>query len=129
MAQQVRSDDPVRKRRHLSPETKFQIFLEASRGDVPVVEVLRKWGIHSSDLKRIRETVRAGALKEFQTRKSRVPLVSVETVEQFRQEKARLEQTLIEQSVELALLKKKLNGGLLGPSWETACQRSANGRS
>jgi transposase-like protein len=129
MAQQVRSDDPVRKRRHLSPETKFQIFLEASRGDIPVVEVLRKWGIHSSDVKRIRETVRAGALKEFQTRKSRVPLVSAETVEQLRQEKTRLEQTLIEQSVELMLLKKKLNGDSRAPSWGTGCLPTGNGRS
>ena len=45
-----REGETVRKRRHLPPETKFQIFLEASRGDVPVAEVLRKWGIHSSDL-------------------------------------------------------------------------------
>jgi transposase-like protein len=104
MAQQVLADDPVRKRRHLAPETTFQMFLEASRGDIPVVEVLRKWGIHSSDLKRIRETVRAGALKEFQTRKNRTPLVSVETVEQLRQEQARLEQTLIEQSALCVLL-------------------------
>jgi hypothetical protein len=57
----------------------------------------------SSDVTRIRETVRAGALKEFQARKSRVPLVSAETLEQVRQEKAQVEQTLIEQSVEVAL--------------------------
>jgi hypothetical protein len=54
-------------------------------------------------VKRIRETVRAGALKEFQSRKSRGSLVSAETVEQLRREQTRLEQTLIEQSVELML--------------------------
>lgn len=121
MAQQVPSDDPVRKRRHLSPDAKYQVFLEASRGEIPVGEVLRKWGIHSSDLKRIRESVRAGALKEFQTRKSRAPLVSAEVAEQLQQEKTRLEQTLIEQSVELMLLKKRLNGDSRAPSWGTGC--------
>jgi transposase-like protein len=103
--------EPVRKRRHLSAEEKYQIFLEASRGEVPVAEVLRKWAIHSSDLQRIRETVRQGAVKEFRARKSRKPLVSAHEVEQLRAEKARLEQTLIEQSVELMLLKKNAHGG------------------
>lgn len=103
--------EPVRKRRHLSPEDKYQIFLEASRGEVPIAEVLRKWEVHSSDLQRIRETVRQGALKEFRSRKSRKPWVSAEELERVRAEKVRLEQTLIEQSVELMLLKKNGLGG------------------
>ena len=65
MAENVSNGDVVKKHRHLSPEDRYQIFLEATRGDVPVAEVLRKWDIHSSDLKRIRETVKSGALKEF----------------------------------------------------------------
>lgn len=101
---------PVRKRRKLSPEDKYQIFLEASRGEVPIAEVLRKWAVHSSDLQRIRETVQQGALKEFRNRKSRKPLVSAAEVAQLRAEKVRLEQTLIEQSVELMLLKKNGHG-------------------
>lgn len=101
---------PVRKRRKLSPEDKYQIFLEASRGEVPIAEVLRKWEVHSSDLQRIRETVQQGALKEFRNRKSRKPLVSAAEVAQLRAEKVRLEQTLIEQSVELMLLKKNGHG-------------------
>ena len=87
--------EPVRKRRNLSPEEKYQIFLEASRGEGPVAEILRKWEIHSSDLQRIRETVRQGALKEFRCRKSRKPLVSAEELAQVRAEKARLEQVLV----------------------------------
>jgi len=103
--------EPVRKRRNLSAEEKYQIFLEASRGEVPIAEVLRKWAIHSSDLQRIRETVRQGALKEFRSRKSRKPWVSTQEVALLRAEKSRLEQTLIEQSVELMLLKKNGHGG------------------
>ncbi len=41
MEQRV-NDEPVKKRRYLSPEEKYEIFLEASRGDIPVAEVLRK---------------------------------------------------------------------------------------
>ncbi len=100
------NDEPVKKRRYLSPEEKYEIFLEVSRGDIPVGEVLRKWGIHSSDLKRIRETVKAGALREFQGRRSRKPMVSAAQVDRLSKEKERLEQTIIEQSVELSLLKK-----------------------
>jgi len=102
--------EPVRKRRNLTDEEKYEIFLEASRGEVKVGDVLRKWNLHSTDLQRIRETVRNGALREFQARRSRKPMVSAAEVEQLRAEKGRLEQTLIEQSVELMLLKKKING-------------------
>ena len=46
-----------KKRRYLSVEKKYQIFLEAQRGDAPVGEVLRREGLYSSDLSRIREQV------------------------------------------------------------------------
>ncbi|MCK5326987.1 MAG: transposase [Candidatus Latescibacteria bacterium] len=110
MEQKSLSGDPVKKRRNLSPEQKYAIFMEASRRDVPVGEVLRKWGIHSSDLRRIRQTVETGALQEFAARKSRKPMVHASEVERLEREKARLEQTIIEQSVELSLLKKSENG-------------------
>lgn len=42
-------DDMVRKRRHLSAEEKYQIFLEATvakaNGNGSISEVLRRWGI------------------------------------------------------------------------------------
>ena len=110
MSETALRSDPVKKRKSLSPEVKFQIFLEASRGDVSVAEVLRKWDIHSSDLKRIRETVQSGALKEFQAHKSRKPMVSADEVDRLRKENTRLTQTVVEQSVELTLLKKSVNG-------------------
>jgi len=110
MVEYVSNGDVVKKRRNLSPEEKYEIFLEATRREIPIAEVLRKWGIHSSDLKRIRETVESGALREFASRKSRKPLVSVSEVERLEREKVRLEQTIIEQSVELSVLKKNVNG-------------------
>jgi transposase-like protein len=101
----------VRKRRHLSPEEKFQIFLEATMAKVKengsVAEVLRRWGIHSSDLVRIKKTIEQSSLEAFRERKSRRPQVNFEEYQGLQLEKQRLETTILEQAAELALLKKK----------------------
>ena len=52
-------------RRRLSAEKKFQIYLEAQRSDQPVGEILRREGLYATDLSRIREQVREGALERF----------------------------------------------------------------
>ncbi len=105
----------VRKRRHLTPEEKYQIFLEATmakaQGNSSVGEVMRRWGIHSNDLTRIRASVEQGAIDTFKARKSRKPKLSREQYEELRAEKERLERTVIEQAAELALLKKKDRSG------------------
>jgi hypothetical protein len=103
----------VRKRRYLTPEAKYQIFLEATmaKGNGSISEVLRRWHIHSSDLTRIRAAVEQGAVNAFKERKSRKPKVNLEEHEQLKAEKERLEATVIEQAAELALLKKKDRSG------------------
>lgn len=104
-------DDMVRKRHHLSAEEKYQIFLEATmakaKGDGSISEVLRRWGIHSSDLTRIRKAVEEAAVSNFKAKKSRRPKIDYEQYQQLKAEKERLEQTIIEQATEMALLKKK----------------------
>ena len=106
-------EDIVRKRRQLSPEEKYQIFIEATKakGNGSITEVMRRWGIHSSDLTRIRAAVEEGAVTVFKERKSRRPKVNLEQYEQIKAEKERLEATVIEQAAELALLKKKDRSG------------------
>lgn len=108
-------DKMVRKRRHLTSEEKYQIFLEATmakaKGNGSVSEVLRRWGIHSSDLTRIRAAVEEGAVRVFKERKSRRPKINLEQYEQLKAEKERLTETVIEQAAELALLKKKDRSG------------------
>ena len=110
-----REEDIVRKRRKLSPEEKYQIFIEATmakaKGNGSITEVMRRWGIHSSDLTRIRAAVEEGAVTVFKERKSRRPKVNLEQYEQLKAEKERLEATVIEQAAELALLKKKDRSG------------------
>lgn len=102
-------DNEVRKRNHLSPEEKFQIFIEATmaKANGNVSEVLRRWGIHANDLTRIRQAVEEGAISTFKTRKSRKPKIDYLQHQELKAEKERLEATILEQAAELALLKKK----------------------
>lgn len=105
--------DEVRKRRHLTAEEKFQIYNEAtiarSQGNGAVAEVLRRWGIHSSDLTRIRRNVEEGAVATFKAKRSRRPKIrfTQDEIMALKKENERLERTVLEQAAELALLKKR----------------------
>ena len=104
-----------RKRRYLSPEKKYQIFLESQRGESPVGEILRREGIYSTDLSRIREKVKAGALEHLAARPgSKGKTVPQEEYDALKKELEEKERALAELAVELAVLRKKTNGG----SWE-----------
>ena len=46
---------PEKKRRFLTPEKKFQIYLEAQGSTLPIGEILRREGLFSTDLARIRQ--------------------------------------------------------------------------
>ncbi len=101
---------PAKPRKKLTPEQKYQIFLETQRGDVQIAAVLRKWGIHSSDLTRIRAQVRQGALESLArgNRPGRPPQEPPE-VTGLKAEKARVEEALKELAIENTLLRKKVN--------------------
>jgi len=104
-----------KKRRVLSPEKKFQIFLESQSGKGPVGEILRREGIYSTDLVRIREKVKEGALERLADRPgAKRKTVPQENYEALKRELEEKERALAEQAVELAILRKKTNGG----SWE-----------
>ena len=104
-----------KKRRLLSAEKKFQIFLESHSGKKPVGELLRREGIYSTDLARIRQKVKQGALERLAdrpgARRKSVPWDQYEALKRELEEK---ERALAEQAVELAILRKKTNGG----SWD-----------
>jgi hypothetical protein len=104
-----------RKRRLLCPEKKYQIFLEAQRSEVPVGELLRREGLYSSDLVRIQRHVQEGALQRLASRPGRSKkTVSQEDYDALKQELQEKERVMAEMAVELAVLRKKTNGG----SWE-----------
>ena len=103
------------KRRFLSPEKKYQIFLEAQRGESPVGELLRREGLYSTDLARIQRKVKEGALQHLAQRPGRSKkTVSEEEYDALKLELQEKERVMAEMAVELAILRKKTNGG----SWE-----------
>jgi transposase-like protein len=110
-----KSSGDKRKRRYLSPEKKYQIFLESQRGESPVGEILRREGIYSTDLNRIRNKVKEGALEHLAARPgAKKKTVSQEEYDALKRELEEKERALADLSVELAVLRKKTNGG----SWE-----------
>ena len=106
---------PAKKRRYLSAEKKFQIYLEAQDSTKPVGELLRREGLFSTDLARIRQQVREGALERLGTKPGRKQaLVSSEAYAALKHELQEKERTLADLSVELAIMRKKTSGG----SWD-----------
>jgi transposase-like protein len=102
-------------RRIMSAEKKYQIFLEALRTDRPIAELLRREGIYATDLNRIREKVREGALERLRDRPGgKKSPVAAEEYEALKRELEAKERALADLSVELAMLRKKTNGG----SWD-----------
>jgi transposase-like protein len=106
---------PEKKRRYLSAEKKFQIYLEAQDSGKPVGEILRREGLFSTDLARIRQQVKEGALQRLSAKPGpKQSLVSTEAYEAIKLELQNKERALADLSVELAILRKKTNGG----SWD-----------
>ena len=104
-----------KKRRLLSPEKKYQIFLESQSGKGPVGEILRREGLYSTDLARIREKVKEGALERLADRPgAKRKTVAQQDYEALKKELEEKERALADLSVELAILRKKTNGG----SWD-----------
>ena len=104
-----------KKRRFLSAEKKFQIYLEAQTTDKPVGELLRREGLFSTDLARIRHQVKEGAHQRLSAKPGRKQEVAnTEAYDAIKRELQDKERAMADQSVELAILRKKTNGG----SWD-----------
>jgi len=105
--------EELRKRRQPTPEEKFQIYNEATiakaQGNGSITEVLRRWGIHSSDLTRIKRTVPEGSMATFKANRSRKPKIrlSEDEIMALKRQNERLERTVLELAAEVALLKKR----------------------
>ena len=99
-------------RRYLSAEKKYQLFLEAEKGEQQLGELLRREGLYSSDLARIREHVKEGALERLRAKPGPKPkTVSLDEYTALKQELEAKERAMADLSVELAILRKKTNGG------------------
>mgnify|MGYP003573210168 FL=1 len=99
------------KRRFLSAEKKFQIYLEAQSNDKPVGELLRREGLYSTDLARIRQQVKEGALQRLSAKPGKKQSqVDPEAYEALKRELQEKERAMADQAVELAILRKKTSG-------------------
>jgi len=89
--------------------------LETQLPNCAVGEILRREGIYSTDLARIRQKVKEGALERLSDRPgAKRKTVSKDDYEALKKELEEKERALADLSVELAVLRKKTNGG----SWE-----------
>ena len=103
------------KRRFLTAEKKFQIYLEAQSTDKPVGELLRREGLFSTDLARIRQQVKEGALQRLSAKPGKKrEAVNTGAYDAIKRELQDKERALADLAVELAILRKKTNGG----SWD-----------
>ena len=101
-----------KQKRRLSAEEKWQIYRECEKPGTKVGEILRKYGLYSSDLQNIRKMVKEGSLERLrQSRPGRkkVTAVSVKDYEELESELARKEKALAEMTVMFTALKKKVN--------------------
>jgi len=106
------SQEKIKKRRKLSAEEKWLIYQECQKPNAKIGEILRKHGLYSSDLQKIRRTVEMGALEALrQSRPGRkkVTMVPAEDHEQLQDELVEKEKALAEMSVLFTALKKKVN--------------------
>jgi transposase-like protein len=104
-----------KKRRFLSAEKKFQIYLEAQATDKPIGELLRREGLYSTDLARIRQQVREGAIQRLGAKPGKkAGNVDTSAYDALKRELQDKERAMADQAVELAILRKKTTGG----SWD-----------
>ena len=95
----------------LTPPEKWQIFQETNAKDAPVGEILRRYGLYSSELTKIRKQAEAGALKEFGVRRNskKAQTVPYSQYARLEMELAAKEKALAQMSEEYLLIKKKVS--------------------
>ena len=101
--------EKVRKQKKPTAAEKWQIFLETSAKDAPVGEILRRRGVYSSELTKIRRQVEEGALKELGKKRysRKAQEVPYEEYERLKAELAAKEKALAQMGEEYLLLKKR----------------------
>ena len=98
-----------RRRKKLTAREKWQIYQETNTKNAPIGEILRRHGLYSAELTKIRKQVEEAALKELGRRRySRKPeTVSYEEHARLKEELAKKEKALAQMGEEYLILKKK----------------------
>ena len=106
-----------KRRRFLTAEKKFDLFVESCRSPGRLGEMLRREGLYHTDLARIRSVVEEGALaalRSIRPGKKKKPSVSAEAHEALLREKEEVEKALASLAMENQALKKAWRGGSRG---------------
>jgi transposase-like protein len=107
------SHDTPRKRRKLQAEEQLNLYKMCEQQNARIGELLRRHGLFSSDLQRIRSTVEEGALnalKECKPGRKTKKAVSKDEYDALQRELQEKEKALAEMTVLFTVLKKKVNG-------------------
>jgi hypothetical protein len=106
-----------KRRRFLTAEKKFDLFVESCRSPGRVGEMLRREGLYHTELARIRAVVEEGALEALRSirpGRKKKPSVPAEAHEALFREKEQVEKALASLAVENQALKKAWGGGSKG---------------
>jgi transposase-like protein len=105
-------NDRSRKRRQLSPEEKWEIFLEVTSQEISQADAARKYGVDVSVIVRLRALAKDATLAAFASAKPGRP-ASIEQVELelLRAENDRLSEAIKEMAVELTLHRGRQHSG------------------
>lgn len=98
-----------RRRRHLTPQEKYQVWQEVVAGQGTQREIADRWGIDRSTVVHIVKLAKQGALERLATSKPGRPGKSAAdlALEDAQAEIERLKATVTEQAVELHLFRGK----------------------
>lgn len=101
-----------RRRRQLSPEEKWELFLEVTSQELSQADAARKWGVDVSVVVRLRALAKDAALAAFASSKpGRAASVQDVELELLRDENDRLSEALKEMAVELTLHRGRQRSG------------------
>jgi transposase-like protein len=106
-----------KRRRNVTAEKKFDLFVESCRSPGGIGEILRREGLYHTDLARIRAVVEEGALaalRSVRPGRKKKPFVPAEVHEVLLREKEEVEKALASLAVENQALKKAWRGGSRG---------------
>jgi transposase len=97
-----------RRRRQLTPEEKWEVFLEVTSQQLTQADAARKWGVDVSVVIKLRRLAKDAALAAFAASKpGRLASPQDLEIEELRTDNARLSEALKELAVELTLVRGK----------------------
>ncbi len=106
------SSESGQKRRQLSPEEKWQAFLEITTGELTQRDAARKWGVDVSVIIKLRRVVKDAALAAFASSKPGRPASPQDLeIEALRAENTRVSEALKELAVALTVVRGKARLG------------------